>query len=148
MADFGIQDSPILISRKIWVTEKSCNFHTVKECLTFVDFSRYNIKKSFLAMIKKIFRNQFWNNHESILFKKLSLFHRKPWIVQGIFQISLRFGVVIGYFFGFKGTNVVSCISGGSWGITGQVVGQRFCIRYTEGHGEGGVPGVDLRALL
>ena len=29
MADFQTQDWPTLISRKIWVTEKFCNFHTV-----------------------------------------------------------------------------------------------------------------------
>ena len=29
MADFALLESPKLISRKIWVTEKSWNFHTV-----------------------------------------------------------------------------------------------------------------------
>ena len=29
MADFALLDSSILISRKIWVMEKSCNFHTL-----------------------------------------------------------------------------------------------------------------------
>ena len=29
MADFALLESPILISRKIWVIEKSWNFHTV-----------------------------------------------------------------------------------------------------------------------
>ena len=32
MADFETLDSPILIWCKIWVTEKSCNFHTVCNC--------------------------------------------------------------------------------------------------------------------
>ena len=30
MSDFAILESPILISRKIWVVEKSWNFHTVR----------------------------------------------------------------------------------------------------------------------
>ena len=29
MADFALLESPKLVSRKIWVIEKSCNFHTV-----------------------------------------------------------------------------------------------------------------------
>ena len=40
MADFALLESPSLISRKIWVIEKSCFFHTVLQEVSEVEIER------------------------------------------------------------------------------------------------------------
>jgi len=52
MVDFGTLDLPNLISRKIWVTEKLCNFHTVSTLNKYLSvkfISGANLKTNIVA---------------------------------------------------------------------------------------------------
>ena len=61
MTNFALQESPNLISRKIWVIDESWNFHTVKSTFTYCNQPNINIEWIFLP-------NCVWNMLFSLTF--------------------------------------------------------------------------------